>query len=387
MIDRAINNPRKNPQYAYIAPNYGQAKRVVWDYLKDYTKDFPGVVVNEAELRVDFPRPSQKDRIRFMLLGAENPGSIRGIYLDGGILDEPAEMDPTVFSQVIRPALSDRLGWCIFIGTFKGQNHFWHIYTRAKARIDWFTAIFRASETNIIPKAELEAAKAMMSEEEYAQEFECDPRAAIVGAYFGKQMTEAEMDGRVCDVPYDKALPVHTWWDLGKTDATSIWFIQHTAGAHRVIDYYENQGEDLPHYADLITNKPYKYAKYHNLPHDGAAMVLGMDRTRQQTLLNNGIATIVHPRHRLQDQINATRVVLSKCYFDEKKTEAGRNALSNYQCKYDNVNKVYLAIPLHNWASHGASAFMGFSMMDRIDRKNVADLPKFADNEYDPLDY
>jgi hypothetical protein len=150
MIDKGLRNPLKNPQYAYFAPFYGQAKRVAWDYLKDYTKNLPGVITNEADLRVEIPRPATGDKIRFMLLGADNPGAIRGIYLDGAILDEYAEMDPTVWGQVIRPTLSDRLGWAIFIGTPKGQNHFHEVYNKAQINDTWFTALYKATDTNII---------------------------------------------------------------------------------------------------------------------------------------------------------------------------------------------------------------------------------------------
>ena len=133
-IDRALRCSLKNPQYAYIAPTYGQAKRIAWEYLKEYTKDIPGAKPNEAELRVDIPRPSSKDKIRFMLLGSENPDTIRGIYLDGVVLDEFAVCDPTIWGQVVRPALADRSGWAIFLGTPKGQNHFFDLYNKAKKR-------------------------------------------------------------------------------------------------------------------------------------------------------------------------------------------------------------------------------------------------------------
>ena len=155
MIDQGLRNPRKNPQYAYFAPYYGQAKRVAWDYFKDFTKNIPGVRVNEADLRIEIDRPDRGDKVRFMLLGADNPGSIRGIYLDGAVLDEYAEMDTTIWGQVIRPALADRLGWAIFIGTPKGQNQFFDIYELATKDPEWFTAVYKASETHLIPKSEL----------------------------------------------------------------------------------------------------------------------------------------------------------------------------------------------------------------------------------------
>jgi hypothetical protein len=138
MIDRGLRNDLRNPQYAYIAPTYGQAKRVAWEYLKYYCSHIPNAKANEAELRIDIMREhvdGSKDKIRFMLLGAENPDSLRGIYLDGCILDEYAQCPPAIWGEVVRPALSDRKGWAIFIGTPKGQNHFHEmllLYTKKK---------------------------------------------------------------------------------------------------------------------------------------------------------------------------------------------------------------------------------------------------------------
>ena len=146
IIDRGLRCPHRNPQYSYVAPTYGQAKRVAWSILKEYVKDLPNLEINESELRIDIPRPHLGDHVRILLLGAENPGSVRGIYLDGVVLDEFAEMSPVIWSQVLRPALSDRLGWAIFIGTPKGTNAFYDLYRAAQENKEWYSAIFRASE-------------------------------------------------------------------------------------------------------------------------------------------------------------------------------------------------------------------------------------------------
>lgn len=384
MIDRALRNDRKNPQYAYFAPFFGQAKRVAWDYLKEYTKNIPGATANEADLRVDIPRPGRGDRIRIMLLGADNPAAIRGIYLDGAILDEYAEMDPQVWSQVIRPALSDRIGWAIFIGTPKGRNHFYEIYEAAKSASGWFTAIFKASETGIVDAQELEAARLTMSEEEYDQEFECSFSAALVGAYYGKLMAAARTEGRICRVPYDPALPVDTFWDLGIGDTTVIWFLQQFRTEFRLIDYIEESGAGLDHYARLLKERKYVYRE-HVLPHDGAARELGSGNTRQETLRNLGIIAQIADRQMVEDGIHASRMLIPKCVFDEHRCKRGIEALENYEKKWDAKNKIYSAKPLHNWASHGADAFRTLALnckqeAGRIDRKN---LPRQAQNDYD----
>jgi len=362
MIDRGLRNPLRNPQYAYVAPTYGQAKRISWDILKDYVKNIPGVEINESELRIDIPRPSSADRVRFILLGAENPGSVRGIYLDGVILDEFAEMNPEIWTSVLRPALTDRKGWAIFIGTPKGQNHFYEIYQSAKEKAagedsDWYTAIFKASETGIVAIGELEAARATMADNEYEQEFECSFSAALVGAFFGKEMEKAEADGRVGAVPYDRILPVITGWDLGIDDTTVIWFAQIHYKEIRLIDYLEEGGQGLDYYVKELTKKGYNYA-YHILPHDVNVRDLVTGKTRLESLRSMGLKNIrVADKLDLEDGINAARLLIGKSWFDATKCKRGIEALKSYERKWDAKNKIMQQKPLHNWASHGADAF------------------------------
>ena len=388
-VHRALKNPLKNPRYAYLAPTYSQAKRVAWDYFKDYTKKIPGVKVNEAELRIDIPRPWLGDSVRFMLLGAENPGSLRGIYLDGGILDEYAEMFPEVWGQVIRPALADRKGWAIFIGTPKAQNHFYEIYMKAKELMEsgqpeWFTAIYKASETGIIDENELAGAKMIMAPEEYEQEFECSFTAALTGAYYGKYIEDAENDNRITSVPYDPAVCVDTFWDLGIRDTTVIWFCQRVGQEIHWIDYLEENGVGLEYYAKKLKEKPYTYGE-HVLPHDAAAKELGTGRSRQEVLRDLLRANPrVLPRQSIEDGIQACRLIIGKSWFDKKKCARGIEALKNYRRKWDSKNKIFMQTPLHNWASHGADAFRtgGMGMKSVGYERRMKNLPRFAEGDY-----
>lgn len=387
IIDKAFRNPHKNPQYAYIAPTYGQAKRIAWDILKDYLKDFPGVTINETDLRIDIVRPGQRDKIRFMLLGAENPGSVRGIYLDGVVLDEYAEMNPQIWSEVIRPTLIDRAGWAIFIGTPKGQNHFYEICNTAKTTPGWFHAVYKASQTGIISVAELEAAKATMSDNEYEQEFECSFSAALVGAYYGKEMQKMEDDKRVMRIPYDPALPVSTYWDLGIDDTTVIWFCQNLRGREiRFIDYIEESGIGLPDYARMLQERGYVYEE-HVLPHDGAVRELGTGKSRQETLksLCPGVRVRIGKKQAVADGINASRLLLAKSWMDDIKCKKGIEALKNYERVWDAKNKIYQQHPKHNWASHGADGFRVAAMeMDenRPSRDEIARYPRKSNADY-----
>lgn len=391
MMDQGLNCTYKNPQYAYIAPTYGQAKRVAWEYLKDFARQIPGSKANEAELRVDIPRPETNDKIRFMLLGAENPDSLRGIYLDGVILDEYAQCDPIIWGQVIRPALSDRKGWAIFIGTPKGQNHFWDIYNNAlnmkgKSQ-NWYVAMYKASETGVLDDEELDEAKMTMSEEEFDQEYECSFSAALVGAYYGKYINELDKNGRIINFDYDPTVSVSTYWDLGVSDSTAIWFVQRVGNEIRLIDYLENSGVGLEWYAKEIQNKPYVYER-HGIPHDGAARELGTGRSRQETLLDYGIRAEIIPRQSIADGINASRVLLQKnIWFHKTRCSRGLDALRNYQRKYDSKNQIFLQSPLHNWASNGADAFrmMGLDLQLPENRFNISDYNQINISEYNEL--
>lgn len=213
MIDRSLHCKHKNPQYAYIAPTYGQAKRVAWQYLKEYCEKLPGYVANEAELKVKITAPHGNGFITFILLGAENADAIRGIYLDGVILDEYGDYHPDVWALVLRPALSDRKGWAIFIGTPKGHNDFKDKYDQAISNPNWYAATYKASQTGLIDKEELDAALSEMGEEAFAQEYECSWSSTNTGAYFAKGINDLRNStpARIRSVPYDPALLVDTF--------------------------------------------------------------------------------------------------------------------------------------------------------------------------------
>lgn len=168
LVFAALSETRNDGRYAYVAPYFRQAKNVTWDLFKKYLQGFP-CKFNEAELRIDFGNGS-----RISLYGGDNPDSLRGLYFDGIVMDEVADMRPAVWEEVVRPALSDRLGWALFIGTPKGVDMFYDIYCEAQESPEWFTAIYPASETGLISEGELESAKNVMSESTFAREFECD---------------------------------------------------------------------------------------------------------------------------------------------------------------------------------------------------------------------
>lgn len=356
---RAIENTRKwpPPKYAYIAPFYNQAKRIAWGYAKHYADPIPGREFNESELKITYPTGAE-----LRLFGADNPDSLRGDYLDGVVPDEYADWAPSVWPLVVRPMLSDYQGWAAFIGTPKGRNGFYDLHKAAEADPEnWFTMTLRASESGLIAPDELADLRRGMSADQFAQEFECDFDAAILGAYFGKEIAAAEREGRICDVPYEPELPVHTAWDLGIGDSTAIWFFQVGYNEVRVIDHYENHGQALPHYASVLASKPYRYGDDY-VPHDARVRELGTGRTRVETLVALGRKPKLVPDHKIGDGIEAARMTLPSCWFDAVKCRAGVDALRQYQKDYDEKKRDFRDVPRHDWTSHTADAFRYLSM-------------------------
>ena len=250
-----MESPRKDGRYAYVAPFYNQAKDIAWSYLKQYAHPLLAGPPNESELRVDLTNGAS-----VRLYGAENPDRHRGIYLDGLVLDEYADMRESVWSEVFRPTLTDRQGWVTFIGTPKGKNAFWELWQNAQHDSGWFKRRMPASSTGLILPEELEAAKADMGRDLFAQEFECSFEAAIKGAFYADELERANADKRITKLPIDRAVKVHTAWDLGVSDSTAIWFIQVIGKERRLIDYYEASGVGLDHYAKVLEEKKYIWA-------------------------------------------------------------------------------------------------------------------------------
>lgn len=344
---------KPNPRFAYIAPHLNQAKDVVWQYLLEYTACFEGRKVNASELWVELPNNGARIRI----YGGDNPDRLRGIYLDGVVLDEFGDMDPTVWTQVIRPALADRQGWAIFIGTPKGKNTFHTVWSDAENDPAWTRVILKASTSGLLLPEELDAAKKMMSADEYAQEFECSFEAAIKGAYYGELMNALEADGRLSGrVPYEPALPVHTAWDLGMADSTVIWFFQVSGREWRILDVLKGEGVALDWYVARMQERGWVWGN-HYLPHDAEVRELGTGKSRVEVLDALGIRSTIVPRMTVADGIQAVRNTLPLCWFDAEKCKAGIEALRMYRRDYDEKRQEFRVTPLHDWTSHYADAF------------------------------
>lgn len=351
LIKRAAQEGKRDGRYAYVAPYYAQAKSVAWDYLLKFSEPIR-TNANQSELWVQL-----RGGARIRLYGADNPDALRGLYMDGVILDEFADMRPTVWGSIIRPLLADRNGWAVFIGTPKGKNAFYEVFRYATKSVEWFTKSLRASQTGIIPAAELEDAKKSMSDSEYEQEFEVSFEAAVIGAYYGKEFKALEGEGRIREIEYDRAHPVYSAWDLGYTDSTAIWIFQTILGEIRVLDYYANNGQDVAHYANVLKSKGYKYER-HYLPHDARAKTLASNKSVIEQLADHlGLESLrIVPNLSVQDGIQAARLIFPKIWFDPR-CETGYEALKLYQREWDEKGNCFKNNPRHDFTSHPADAF------------------------------
>ena len=368
IITTAVEKP--GARLAYIAPTYRQGKAVAYDYLKEYTAPIMnlGGGRNETELKIDLWNGS-----RLQIFGADNPDALRGLGFDGVILDEYALMSPRTWTEIIRPAVSDKLGYVIFIGTPMGHNQFWEVFDFSK-RTDskeWFGCMYKASDTEVIPQWELEDAMRTMPDSQYQQEYECSFNAAVQGSYYGALMEKAEGDNRIGDVSYDPTIGVETWWDLGIGDSTAIWFAQRVNNEVRLIDYLETNGESLAYYVSELNKKPYNYSA-HIAPHDITTRELGTGKSRLEVASELGLNFEVAPKLEVDHGIESVRNTLPNCWFDRIRCKHGIESLKQYKKVFDDKNQVFKNKPHHNWASHGADAFRYGCVGEAPDRTDWA---------------
>jgi phage terminase large subunit len=369
LIDNLLRCQLPNPRGAYVAPTFVQAKDVAWEYAKRFSADIPGVKFNESELRIDYPTGA-----RLRIYGAENYDRMRGLYLDFLVLDEFADMNPAAWNEVLRPALADRKGAAVFIGTPKGRNAFYDICERAKDDPNWFFLRLRASETGIVDPEELADARASMTPEQYATEFECSFDSAVIGSYYGADLERAQEEKRIGNIPHDPALPVRTYWDLGLDDATAVWFTQEVGKEVRLIEYAEWTQQPLTAIAGEILRRPYTYAD-HIFPHDIRVREMTTGRSREEVIRNLLGRLSIAPNLTVDDGINAVRVLFPRFYIDEKNCAKGLEALRNYRKRWDEKRKTFEPRPHHDWSSHGADSlrYLGVTYRERLQSQTRRD--------------
>lgn len=342
----------------YCLPTFSQARRVIWDSINndgmkilDY---FPAEIVeakNVAEMKITLTNGSV-----FQLIGSDQYDRLVGTNPKIVVFSEAALSNPKAW-EYIKPILTVNDGVAIFISTPRGKNWFFDLYQMASRSEDWFCEKLTNADTGLVPRGEIEKLRAEgMSDELVQQEFYCDFSRGVDGTYYGRLLSKAWDDDRICSVPYDSSLDVNTSWDLGIGDATAIWFWQQTPGGEiHFIDYYENAGESLSHYVALLRERDYLYDR-HFFPHDTKARELGSGATREEMLRKLGIKPSIVPKLAVDDGIQAVRSILPRCWFDKGRCAVGIKHLENYRKVFSDKLKCYVDRPLHDSASDCADS-------------------------------
>lgn len=368
--------------YYYLFPTYSQAKKVVWDGRdKDgfaFLDHIPAQLVkskHSQDLKITLVNGSI-----IQLIGTDNIDSVVGTNPVGCVFSEYALQNPVAW-DFLRPILRENGGWAIFDYTPRGRNHGFTLYQMAKGNPDWFVSLLTIDDTGVLSLEDIEAERREgMDEDLIQQEYYCSFEGARQGTYYGKQMRDAELAGRIASIPYDTAIGVETWWDIGVGDSTAIWFTQTVGKEVHVIDYLEASGESIQFYAKALQAKPYSYVS-HNGPHDLEAREFGNSgpdgkpMSRVASAKAHGIDFKLVPNQGIEDGIEVARAFIAKCWFDRVKCEKGINALLSYHKEYDEKKKVFQSYPCHDWSSHGADGFRYLAVGHRMTKAEAKAKP------------
>lgn len=353
LIREALSGPPA-AEYVYLLPLRNQAKRNVWVPFKRFLDPIPGIHYDNAALEATLPNDS-----KIMVLGADNPESLRGLHLHGIVLDEFSDMHANTW-RAVRPMLSNHDGWAIWIGTPKGHNEFFRKYMQSLEpnRPNWFGAFMPYWATNALSAEEIEQMKTEMLPEEFAQELECSFDSALIGSYYGKQLSEQRDRGYISPNPlYRTDLEVYTAWDLGIRDKMAVWFFQLVDNEIAFIDFEQHSNFGFKEWKALLDLKKqhywYQYA-IHIAPFDIKNREIGSGISRLESAEQVGIRFEICPKQDIMDGIEIVRRHLPRCRFHSIMCEEGLEALMMYRAKVDRMGNGLG--PQHDESSHASDS-------------------------------
>lgn len=377
--------------YWYLLPEYAQARKSMWDSVNPHSgkrridEAFPKEIrkrYSEQEMLIGFHNGST-----FQLVGSDNYNSLVGSPPVGLVFSEYALSNPAAWAYLM-PILEENGGWAGFNGTPRGKNHYYNLCKTAAKNEDWFFQDLKADQTGVFTQKQLDAILRQLQdihgetfgqaifEQEYFGSFE----AAIPGAIWADCLDKLQLREQIGSVPFDPAVEVHTAWDLGRTDATAIWFYQHVGSEIHVIGYHESSLKDIPYYANFLREwAETRKARWgtHWLPHDARARTLAAGgKSIQQQMIDQKVGRVaIAKRLDHMEGIQAARATFPFCWFDANECEEGLEVLRNYHFEWDEENRVYSAMPAHDWASHGSSAFRTLALSWRRPKERGPDAP------------
>lgn len=348
--------------YVYFFPTSRLGRRILWDGANKDGKRFldycPKEIIkgnpNSVEMKIELINGSV-----IQIMGTDKIINV-GINPIGCIFSEYSIQDPKSWNFV-RPILRENGGWAVFNFTPRGKNHAHELYLMAKDNPSWFCSRLSIEDTKVLSPADMdEERKEGMSEHMIQQEYYVSFDQGAEGAYYAKYLNKAELEGRICHVPYDPHALVHTYWDLGVSDETVIILAQNCGNQIHIIDMYRNQGEGLQHYAKWLNVRASEYGYVygnHHAPHDIRVRELGAGaRTRLEIAADLGIEFEIVPNIPIQEGIEHVRGIFQRFWIDSEKCQYLIKCLENYQKKFNENLNVYSDKPLHDWSSHTADA-------------------------------
>lgn len=372
---------RKKCTVYYIFPTFRQARRVIWDAIMNDGRRILDFIPKEAIAA----KNEQEMKIRFVngsflqLVGSNDYNALMGTNPYAAIFSEYALQDPRAY-QFLRPILTANDGWALFISTPRGKNFLWDLYKIAENSPQWYCILQTVLDTKHISleAIEQERLEGIMSEDLIQQEYFCSFSMGVEGSYYLKYLDKLNFNGQIGSVPWQPSYPVHTAWDIGVRDSTSIIFFQVLGNAIHVIDCYENNKEGLEHYIKVIKDRPYQYGT-HIAPHDIRVREFSSGMTRLDKAQQLGIDFVISANLSIMDGIEAVRTVLPRCWFDEAKCKNLIKSLENYRQEYDHKRKVYQNRPLHDIHSHNADAmrYLAVNVSNLSQSTTAADLDRY----------
>lgn len=344
----------------YVFPTFSSGRRILWDAVQNDGRR----VLDYIPKEIIESRNEQQMRIRFtngsviQVIGSDNyDQTLVGVNAMGIVFSEYALSDPRAY-QFSRPILTANDGWAFFISTPRGKNHLWELYQIAKHNPnDWYASKLTVEDTDHVSLYDIqkELSSGEMSEDLVQQEYYTSFDMGVEGAYYAKYLDKMRIKGQIGMVPWESSFKVHTAWDIGVRDSTTIIFFQTIGQTVKIIDCYENSKVGLEHYIKILDQKPYQYGK-HIAPHDIRVQEFGTGMTRVEKARQLGINFTIAPNLSVEDGIEAVRSCFSKVWIDETQCKPLIKALENYRQEYDSKRKVYKSQPLHDIFSHFSDA-------------------------------
>ena len=369
----AIEAHKRVATYWHCLPEYEQARKAIWNAVNPHTgkrridEAFPPELRESKDEQSMFIR--FKNGSTWQVIGSDRYNSLVGAGVAGVVFSEWALCNPSAWGY-IRPMMEENDGWATFITTPRGRNHAKSMYDMALKSPDrWFAEISTIRDTGALTDAQLEESLseyiALYGEDvgraQFEQEYLCSFNAAILGAFYAREMVAVRAEGRIRPIVPNPRYPVHTAWDIGVRDDTSIWWFQVYGGRVYVLDCYTSHGGGVDHYAEVCHSKPYRRGMDF-VPHDAKVKEWGTGRTRVETMRLHGLNPVVVSDATKLDGINAVRRTLPICVFDPRCEDVGLAALEQYRREWDDDRKMFKATEVHDWTSHLADAFRYLSM-------------------------